>query len=219
MVTTLKNGKAHTNNQNLNKAISTLIPSPHSHFSRSIASFCRLLLNIKKMDEQHWKVAPSAEEIQHVQNFPLTISSHPIQSKSKLSPIKPDVLHGISLQCRDLFLIDLKATSFPTPTFSWYEPWESHWNQIFSSFILKHWNHGHKYGALSNFPFNSSHNTSINANAVLKRWFMGRSIEIKKNKYSPNSMAKKAYQVKKSKWRKQVSPLSFIFFQQVHHYS
>ncbi|EFP93515.1 uncharacterized protein PGTG_18929 [Puccinia graminis f. sp. tritici CRL 75-36-700-3] len=190
MVKTLKNGKAPSNVQILNKTLSSIIPPSTSHFSRCLASFCRLVLHIEKLEEQNWQTSPSEEQIQLAKNLPLTITSHPIQSRIKLSPAKPHVLHGISLDCQDLFLADLKASNFPKPTFAWNQPWESHWNQIFSNFILKHWNHCYKYGAFSNFPMNSSHKTSRNATAVLKRWF-------------EDSVKKKAMQVKKSKWRKQ----------------
>ncbi|EFP85881.1 uncharacterized protein PGTG_11637 [Puccinia graminis f. sp. tritici CRL 75-36-700-3] len=208
MVKNLKNGKAPSNIQTLNKALSSIIPPSNSHFSRCIASFCRLVLNIKKLEEQHWQNSPSAEQLQHANNLPLTITSHPIQSRIKLSPVKPHVLHGISLDCRELFLADLKAANFPHPTFAWHEPWDSHWNQLFSAFLLKHWNHCYKYGAFANFPFNSKHNNSVNSMAVLKRWFVGKSNDIRKNKYSPVSVMKKAIQVKKSKWRKQTDIFS-----------
>jgi hypothetical protein len=121
-----------------------------------------------------------------------------------LQPSKPDVLHGISLKCLDLFLSDLKEATFPVATFEWASPWDSQWNQLFSSFVLKHFNHAYHQGALVNFPINPTHHTPANATAVLKRWFLGKQIDIEKNKYSPDVIAKKAYQVKKSKWRKQV---------------
>jgi hypothetical protein len=198
MVRCLKNGKAPTNDRNLNKALFSIIPPPTSHFSRSIASFCRNLLDIETLDQQAWQIPPTLEQLQYVKDLPLSITSHPIKSQTKLSPIKPDVLHGISSDCRNLFLRDIKSTNFPQATFSWHEPWESHWNQLFAALIMKHWNHGHKHNAFANFPMNLSHNTPSNFRAVLKRWFMGKSSDIRQGKYTKEAMEKKAYQVAQS---------------------
>jgi hypothetical protein len=205
MVKYLRNGKAPIDQQNLNKALSPIIPNSNTHFSRSIASFCRLVLNIESLEQPHWQIPPSPDQIQFVKNLPLTVTSHPIQSKANLSPVKPDILNGISTKCQDLFLKDLKATNF-----SWNEPWEAHWNQLFFAFLLKHWTHAQKHGAFENFPMNSSHNTPQNFKAVMKRWFMGKSLDIKRKKYLPNAIKTKSYQVKKSKWRKQVIKLIIL---------
>ena len=104
--------------------------------------------------------------------------------------------------------------SIPIPTFSWAEPWDSHWNQLMSKFVYKHWTHALSHGAFVNFPFNPSENIPTSFFFVLRRWFMGKSTALQRNSYTPESMARKAYQVKKSKWRKQVS--FFLCFHHLH---
>jgi len=209
MVKALKNGKVSSNKKNLKQSLSTIIPPSTSHFARSISSFCRLVLNIEKdLHEPHWQMLPTPNQIQAANDLPLTITNKPIRSKLKLDPVKPNARYGISLKCLDLFLDDLEDAKFPNPTFAWSLPWDSHWNKIFSVFVLKHWQHAYSSGGLINFPINPSHNTLSNATMVLQRWFISKSHDIQLQKYTPEALAKKYYQVKKSKWRRKVSFLT-----------
>ena len=211
MVKALKNGKASSNQQNLKQSLSTIIPPSTSHFARSITSFCRLVLDIKKdLQEPHWQILPTPHQIQVVNNLPSTITNSPIRSKMKLDPVKPNAQYGISLKCLDLFLDDLEAAKFPHPTFAWSLPWDSHWNKIFSAFVLKHWQHANSHGGLISFPINTSHNTLSNATIVLQRWFISKSHDIQLQKYTPEALSKKHYQVKKSRWRRKVNYLTLL---------
>lgn len=209
MVRYLLDGVPSANPRLFNRALSGSLPSSNSHFSRCMSAYCRVLLNIQKLTSPHWQIIPDPSQHAKVQLIPLSAVNQPILSNTSLVPCKSSSLHGISILVREIFLKDLSKANFPCCVFNWSEPWESHWNQLFMLFIIKHWNHAHKHGAFRKFPLNASvHINDFTLTTVLKRWFMGKKSDIKSGKYLPEAYAQKQYQTKKSRWRKQVNHFS-----------
>jgi hypothetical protein len=200
---TFKNGNPPVAAARVTSAYSTILPSSNSSLSRCILAFIRALLDNKyhhkKASSNSWILPPSAHNFHVGSNLPDSILTHQIDAIPPNSI--PSSTQKISTVYQIIFLWDLLNSTFPGLTFTWKHPWDSHWNQLFAKFILKHWRNAYAAGAFSQFFMDpvEAENTSFQL-GLLHRWFMGRQKGVQSVQFSPEKKAKKS----KFKIRKQV---------------
>ncbi|OAV87050.1 hypothetical protein PTTG_29600 [Puccinia triticina 1-1 BBBD Race 1] len=201
-------GKPPAGAAQVNLAYSTILPNSNSPFSRCMSAFIRALLDIeynhKKKPSDSWMLSPSAHNFHVGSNLPDSILMRPIDP----IPINPALptSQKISPAFRILFLQDLSESNFTGVTFAWSHPWDSHWNQLFAKFVLKHWRNAYTSGAFTHFfmdPVQAS-NTSLQL-GILHRWFMGRQKGIRLGHFSHAFKSKKSKSESRSKVRMQIS--------------
>lgn len=194
-----------------NKSLASKIPSHSSHFARCIHEFSRLVLIIDNTQPSWdaWYQPPSHEQIQEVNQMPMSITTRPVESLpiilESLGSAKPIRNTSIPIDYQLLFKSDISSSGFPIPCFSWNQPWEAKWNQLMMEFILKHWNNAYHANAFTEFPFNPEDNSAENKHCILHRWFKGKQNLLRRGQLLPPSLSKKKNQIKKSKWRKKAS--------------
>ncbi|OAV92011.1 hypothetical protein PTTG_03584 [Puccinia triticina 1-1 BBBD Race 1] len=165
------------------------------------------LLNLRdsatKPAPDAWQLRPSADNFRVGSNLPESIlmrTIDPIPAEALLS--RTQTVHPI---LRTLFLQDLTSSGFPGCSFAWDYPWDEHWNQLFSRFVLKHWWNAYRAGVFKVFfidPADTS-NTSI-LRGLLHCWFIGRQEGIWLGRFSPQRKLKKKHSESKLKMRNQI---------------
>jgi hypothetical protein len=161
----------------VNDAYSTILPNSNSSFPQCMSAFISALLDIeydhKRTPSNAWILPTSPHDFHVGSNLPDSITTHPID------PIPPNSTLSSTEKIPNIYRIkfhqDLSNSTFPGLTFAWTKPWDSHWNQLFAKFILKHWRNSYATGAFSQFFMDpvQAGNTSLQL-GILHRWFMGR---------------------------------------------
>jgi len=96
-------------------------------------------------------------------------------------------------------------------SFAWEDKPDSPFNTWFLKMILKHWTFARSVGFLSQFLISPAHDSYDKAHLLLYRWLVGCQADFKKLASNPEYYSLLAQRQKRSKWRKQVGDIQFLF--------
>ncbi|EGF97542.1 uncharacterized protein MELLADRAFT_114249 [Melampsora larici-populina 98AG31] len=169
-----------------NALVASSLPKSNSQICRPLAKFTRMLLEYNNIHKSY-PLEHTCEERLQLQY----LTQEATMSDQRIFVLEPAVLSSLtdnSARQKMVFLADLQQYGMQRATFDWSLKEGCRWNQVMTSFVIKHWIHAKERGDFGNLPINPSHITHTKLEGILMRWIRGKASDIRSGRNAPEKL-------------------------------